>query len=729
MVSFFGRLLQSFLKQTVFFPAQVYAGWKIILNFVNMFFILLLIIMAFGIILDLPKYRIRFIDFLIPALLINFSYAIGVYVVQLGDSIAQVFLNIIGDISTTFGQGLSLQAITNFGTNFNAGNTAAQAAAAANATAAGTTIGGNVSASIMNLLGLYNATTGPGGGDITALLITAVIFIVFMVIVALAFLALAIFAIVRIPFIWFLLIVSPLAWFSYALPSLKDMGWKSWWKQFIGWSFFMPVYLFFMTFATAFINAKTQLAGAMSPATLAPTGLVGGIFSILPLTDIFMFVVSIIFIVGGLGLALKMSFLTGTKAGEMFGKVDAGVKKYFPGSRRLRGAYASRKEGLQAKVEDLKERGVPIGFGKRIGSEREARLREAGVAEKYSLGAMKGAKEQQLTKEVGGYKERIKTKNDSELAVLINKGSLTEKLAARELLRERSRLDLAEIKKTYSMYRESGANSAASKFVTSIELEKLNSEDRKGINKFVDPTDTETRRKLARAMAEKGDFRDDKAGLLTAASLFATESDKTDIISKARKYNLKDAAEVMAELKLVRDPATGKPYEKNDDAVNKYLGDSIARAKIEDMLEFSFTEGLLNDPKIKTELTNKFSNPEFSKKFMERASGVQIEALKKAQIITEGNQNTGNVIDLRNKIVLPPGAQFEIDRERSREKPSAPPPHVNNPSNSAAQEQQQEEYGRDRRREEEQRQEEEYNRNKAGGFNVQDKRTDNNDNK
>ena len=726
MVGFFGRLLQSFLKQTVFFPVQVYNGWKIMLNFVNMFFILLLIIMAFAIILDLSKYRIRFVDFLIPALLINFSYAIGVYVVQLGDSIAQVFLNIIGDISTTFGQGLSLQAITKFGA---AGTSAATTAAAANATTAQTILG-----TLANTVtfGYYNAAIGPAGGDITSLLITAAIFIIFMVIVVLAFAALAIFAIVRIPFIWFLLIVSPLAWFSYALPSLKDRGWTPWWKQFIGWSFFMPIYLFFMTFATAFINAKTQIDGAMNTAISIPTasnGLVGGVFSILPLTDIFMFVVSLIFIVGGLGLALKTSFMAGTKAGEMFGKVDAGVKKYFPGSRRLRGAYASRKEGLQAKVEDLKERGVPIGFGKRIGSEREARLREAGVAEKYSLGAMKGAKEQQLTKEVGGYKERIKTKNDSELAVLINKGSLTEKLAARELLRERSRLDLAEIKKTYSMYRESGANSAASKFVTSIELEKLNSEDRKGINKFVDPTDTETRRKLARAMAEKGDFRDDKAGLLTAASLFATESDKTDIISKARKYNLKDAAEVMAELKLVRDPATGKPYEKNDDAVNKYLGDSIARAKIEDMLEFSFTEGLLNDPKIKTELTNKFSNPEFSKKFMERASGVQIEALKKAQIITEGNQNTGNVIDLRNKIVLPPGAQFEIDRERSREKPSAPPPHVNNPSNSAAQEQQQEEYGRDRRREEEQRQEEEYNRNKAGGFNVQDKRTDNNDNK
>ena len=70
-------------------------SWTILRDFVNMFFILFLIIMAFGTIFNVSGFRYNELlpKFLIAALLINFSFTIGQYVISLGNGLAQVFLN------------------------------------------------------------------------------------------------------------------------------------------------------------------------------------------------------------------------------------------------------------------------------------------------------------------------------------------------------------------------------------------------------------------------------------------------------------------------------------------------------------------------------------------------------------------------------------------------------------------------------------------------------------
>ena len=319
--------------------------------------------------------------------------------------------------------------------------------------------------------------------------------------------------------------------------------------------------------------------------------------------------------------------------------------------------------------------------------EREARLRQAGIAETFAFGALGPKKEQQLTKEVGDFKNKIKTKDDADLLKIINRGSLIERLTARELLKERGQLSIDEIKNTYTMYRKSGARGAASKFITSMELDKLNSIDRKEINRFVDEidtnkSDTEARRKLARVMAEKGDFRNDKDGLLKAVNLFITESDKMDLINKARKFNIQLVAEAEAALGLVRkyNPNT-QQLEKIDDydkAVAESISGSISRAKIDDILEFTFTKDLLGNPKVSDALKKKFSNSEFLKNFISRASGTQIDALREGKIIEENKQpptgpttsgkiQSGETVT-SGGIILTPGAQFDIDKEKRQEK-------------------------------------------------------------
>ena len=85
-------------------------SWTIIRDFVNMFFILFLIIMAFGTIFDIQKYNWKNLlpSFLVAALLVNFSLAISRYVIELGNGLSSVFLSQISGFTTDLGAGLAL---------------------------------------------------------------------------------------------------------------------------------------------------------------------------------------------------------------------------------------------------------------------------------------------------------------------------------------------------------------------------------------------------------------------------------------------------------------------------------------------------------------------------------------------------------------------------------------------------------------------------------------------
>src|SRR3990167_11184467 len=153
--------------------------WKILRDFSNMIFIILLIYMAFATIFDLGKYTFKdmIFRFLIVAILINFSLVIGILVIDAVQVLTNIFLGSIGNIGDRLGQYLS-------------------------------------PGELLPLSDKIGATSLAGGGLVS--LIFAVILsliILFSMLVALAF------AFIRVPFIWMLLIVSPLAWMSHILPN------------------------------------------------------------------------------------------------------------------------------------------------------------------------------------------------------------------------------------------------------------------------------------------------------------------------------------------------------------------------------------------------------------------------------------------------------------------------------------------------------------------------------
>lgn len=373
-VSWFAQAFDAFIRyQTdsgVYNIVVVDQGWTIIRNFVNMLFILVLIITAFGTIFDIQKYSWKnmLAPFIIAALLINFSLAIGQYIITVSNGLASVFLEQIassGSLSERLAQGFSP---------------------------------GNVPTATLGAGGIVIA-----GADAMFNTSTTLIFgIVWLIIMLIVFLSLFIFAIFRLLALWFLLIISPIAWFGYALPNLRANMWNKWWEHFLCWCFFLPYYLFFLMFAVIFINSKDSIPGVSSTASVA--------LGTMTLNNILFYGVTLVLLIYGLAMAKKMACASGTYVGAAFGRIEAGVRKYAPGAGYVRSVGTGIKTGAEEKLKEYQERGVPIpGTGYRYGGEQAERLRAARVAERFGArgGTAEVARMAEIEKEAKRIREQL----------------------------------------------------------------------------------------------------------------------------------------------------------------------------------------------------------------------------------------------------------------------------------------------------------------------------------
>ena len=193
--------------------------------------------------------------------------------------------------------------------------------------------------------------------------------------------------------LWFLLIISPIAWLGYALPNLRDQTWGSWWKHFLCWCFWLPYFLFFVMFAIIFINNRNLISVS------AETSIAG--------VNVVFFSLSLLFLVGGMGIARKLACASGTGVKAVFGKIETGVRKYAPGAAYVRARYTGAKEGLKERGREIEERGF---YG--IGGARKERLKTAEikglVASVPGPGRVPGAREEEARMEMTEIEKDLK---------------------------------------------------------------------------------------------------------------------------------------------------------------------------------------------------------------------------------------------------------------------------------------------------------------------------------
>ena len=227
--------LTSFTKVPI-----VTTGWQITRGLANMFFALILLLMAFDTILQTNKFPIKTIlpKLIIVALLINFSLVFCGIIIDFSQILTRYFISAAGgpsgDIGVQLANGLSMAKVFQTPTNLTSDSQLQQAF-------------GGTSASFMSIA-------------------SSLIFgIIIILIAAFAIGAGAIFMVIRLVSLWVLLIFAPLAWVFMItpLPGLSSIV-GDWWKKFFQWTFFAPIYAFFIylavlasTTASTFTRANT----------------------------------------------------------------------------------------------------------------------------------------------------------------------------------------------------------------------------------------------------------------------------------------------------------------------------------------------------------------------------------------------------------------------------------------------------------------------------------------
>lgn len=574
----------------------VYQSWQIMRDFANMFFIIALIVMAFATIFDIAKYSAKALlgKFLIAALLINFSLTLGGLVIDGAQVLNNTFLTAIGDSALRLGQAVNPAKLL-------PGEDVAAAASA----------GGTL---LLNLaLGIIL-----GGVFFVSILIALI------------------FALIRIPMVWFLLIVSPLAWIASVFPQ-GDSYFKNWWKQFIGWNLFLPVFLFFLYFGLYFITNIGDITNVISQGhAKEQIGVVDASFE-----TIFTYVLSAIFLIGGVAAAFKVSFLSGTgaikAAGWAKGTTLNALGRYT--------GLTSMGRAAQMKFQQVQKEGLPGRVGQKLyGGEAGLERRTSAWAERFGV---RGAGDQQLAKDISANKKRFENITDAgQLRGLMNRGSKSEQLAIREIMKGRNLLSGQELMETHELY--GGNKSLAGKqFARSIDFDKLSRIERET---WLDKTgDIETKQKIATVMADKGELRD-ATTIKKAASLFTLEGQQIDLINKTKKGNLILANQTLLEMGLIKDEK-GQAKPNNAASLNEAIEKDIFKMTPDMLLEYTktLTKKDKENEKIR-ELVAKSLTAQKIKIITEKATKEQLDAW-------------GDLINTKSKpnIILTPGAQFEAE--------------------------------------------------------------------
>ena len=213
----------------------VTVGWQVIRDVSNLFFVLILIAIAIGTILNVDTYNYRRLlpRLILMAILINFSKTICGLLIDFAQVVMYQFSSVI---SATGAQQLYLSfGIQKLFTIVKAGQ--------------------NVD--ISNSIRLFDVVVGLSAGFIFLLIATIVIFVYLVVFVF------------RIVMLWILIVLSPFAFLLAAWPGGKAQGLsREWWSKFTEYVITGPLLMFFFWLAltTSSIDQGLNLVDASAGA-------------------------------------------------------------------------------------------------------------------------------------------------------------------------------------------------------------------------------------------------------------------------------------------------------------------------------------------------------------------------------------------------------------------------------------------------------------------------------
>lgn len=565
-----------------FRPAQalpvVQEIWKIVRDFANMLFILALLLMALGTVFNVKLlgwsgYEISnefMVRFLIAALLINFSLTICGAILDASQVISNPLLASIGNFGDRLGSTLNPMVLI------------------------------GLEPSQVPIVGTY-IDTALAGKTLASATFSTLFRLVFTLILSVMFffslLVPAFVLLIRVLYLPVLAVASPMVWVAGLFPNGKKWG-EEWWKQYLGWSFFLPPYLLVLYFVFFLLSRQNtvlaSVANGIDTNSVFSTAL--GLPAI-AFQSIFFYFFAALALTAGTAGVLNLSFIAGTAAGSYAKSARDRVGSWWFGGRQAVGAAAG---GVAGAVRGTRETGTFSGtlkglatgtagglFGsKQVTEAIEKRRKEyleevkkeglpgrfGGTRKGERLGAQvagllgdKGAVAARLRTDVADFRKEYDEAGltpEQLREVIADRGESAEhKLAAYELLKAKKVITASEINHAFNLYKTNNAIRSATAFALDIEYDKLSRSERKELFDSIPSADI--RRKLARAMAQEGELETSE-DLESVLGLFEPESVKIDFLKTAAKKKLVEAYQVASDLKLIKGPDKKTPLTFSD---------------------------------------------------------------------------------------------------------------------------------------------------------------------
>ncbi|MGB3922001.1 MAG: hypothetical protein WBL19_01800 [Minisyncoccia bacterium] len=340
-----GVMLNGVVYHTVVNVAQNYANipaidaaWTTVRDLANMVFIFLLLYAAIRIILGWGEDSKRLIvNIIIVAILINFSLFFTRIVIDASNMLALFFYGAISPGAS----------VNNFSLD------------------PGSTSIADQFMSRLELTNLYNAE----GVETSTIFVMGIMGTMMLMIAAFVFFSISIMFIVRYVMLIFVLILSPLAFLSYAFPALRGAGSK-WLDTLIGQSFFAPIYFMITWIALRVLGDVARVLGidtgdlqdARNSISQIATAQPGQL-TIEPFMVILNFLIVIVFLLASLSIAKSWANRAGNsaqKANKWLAGAAVGTAAF--AGRQTVGRYAAR----TAERGDLKERALAGDRGARL---------------------------------------------------------------------------------------------------------------------------------------------------------------------------------------------------------------------------------------------------------------------------------------------------------------------------------------------------------------------------
>ena len=311
IISLIGKLITVMIRLLVwvaqyndFIASPVVSkGWIIIRDIFNMFFIFILLIIAFGTVLKIEKYSYKrlLLGFLLAAVLVNFSKLICGIFIDVAQIIMLTFVNAFKSVGE-----------------------------------------GNL-AELLGLRTLMDLRKEAGGETLNKELVGALILGFIMSAIALVVVTIiTLIFVFRIVILWFLVLLSPLAFMGSVLPAFQRYA-NQWWEKFASQVIIGPVLAFFLWLSFAMVQEPALQNGGAYKSVVPSGSSVGETMNEKSITEggetqtplsaavseagklenLLNFIVGIAMLLGSLMVAQQLGVAGGKMAGQALGKIQA----------------------------------------------------------------------------------------------------------------------------------------------------------------------------------------------------------------------------------------------------------------------------------------------------------------------------------------------------------------------------------------------------------------------